>query len=237
MTATLTSIENRVRGFLSDTNATAYPAALVDEAIRQAVAEYSRAYPRQVDTILTTPGAGREIALDSLPELDSVLAVYWPFDPTTDVWPPNRVSGFRLDYDDGNPILTLTSDIGDEPQASDTIRILYATPHHLDGLDGAAGTTIAPSHESTIVLGAAGTAAIIRAGDVTSTYTVSARTQANLEAWGAMRLAEFHAKLAHISAQSVGHGPAFSAGWRLDQWENQGVVYPQTGDRPRTPTR
>jgi hypothetical protein len=233
MTATLTSLETRVRQFLSDVSATAWSAGALDEAIRQAMAEYSNVMPRQVDTLITLVASGREIALDSLPEITAVLEVWWPFNSLAEAWPPNRVSGFRLDFDDGSPVLTLTCDVGDEPQAGDEVRIWYATPQHLDGLDGATGTTLIPTHESTLVIGAAAFAATMRAGDVTSTYTQSVKVQANLEAWGAMRMAEFRGKLAQISAQSIVHGPAFAAGWHLDQWENQGVIYPQPGQRPR----
>ena len=237
MTTNLATMESRVRQMLTDTGATAYSVGTIDEAIRQAIAEYSDSFPRQVDTIVTLPAAGREIALANLTEINSVLAVYWPFDPSKDVWPPNRVSGFRLDFDDGQPLLTLTSDLGDEPQANDDVRILYGTLHHLDDLDGAAGTSIPPSHESIIVLGAAGFAATMRSGDVTSTYTQTPRTLANLSVWAAMRVAEFRAKIARIAAQSIGHGPAFSAGWQLDQWEGQGVVYPHQGTPPVQPVR
>jgi hypothetical protein len=236
-TTNLAAFETRVRGFLSDANATAYSTAQIDEAIRQALAEYSAVYPREVDTFVTLPAAGREIDLSSLLELSAILEVWWPFDPTAnpDVWPPNRVQGYRLGFDDGNPVLTLTTDLADEPQAGDNVRIWYTTPQHLDDLDGAAGTTYPTMHESTLVTGAAAFAAIMRAGDVTSTYAVSPRTQANLESWGYTRLAEFRGHLARYAAQSVVHGPAFAKGWGLDQWEDQGVIYPKAGWRPSPP--
>ncbi len=217
MTATLATLRARVQLFLSDTGATAYTTDLVDEAIRQALSEYSEVLPRHVDTCLTLPAAGREIALDSLTDLVAVTDVYWPYDSLEESWPPNRVAGFSLNFDDGQPLLTLTSKTGSQPQAGDELRLWYTTPQHLDGLDGAAGTTILPTHESWLVLGAAGYAAIQRAGDVSATYTETARTQANLEAWGQMRLAQFRSKLAQFAITATQRGQTFGAGWKLDE--------------------
>jgi hypothetical protein len=217
MTATLATLRARVQQFLSDAGAVAYTTAALDEAIRQALAEYSEVAPRQVDTVLTLPAAGREIALNALDELIAVLAVSWPYDSTTEVWPPSEVSGFSLQFDDGQPLLTLTSFTGNQPQADDELRIWYATPQHLDGLDDAAGTTVPLAHESWLVLGAAGYAAIARAGDVTSRYAVSAVAQANLEDWGLTRLAQFRAKLAQYSITATQRGQTFAKGWPLDE--------------------
>ena len=138
MPANLAQLETRVRGFLSDVNATAYSTAQVDEAIRQALAEYSAATPRQLETFVTLIGPGRQIALNALDDIAAVLEVWWPFDPLAEpeVWPPNRVQGFRLDFDDGQPVLMLTTDLADEPQTNDNVKLWYTTPHHLDGLDG-----------------------------------------------------------------------------------------------------
>jgi len=219
MTATLSTLRARVQQCLSDVSATAYTTGALDEAIRQALAEYSEVFPRQVDTVLTLPAAGREIALDSLADLVDVVAVYWPYDSTTDAWPPNLVQGFALTWDDGQPLLVLTSDQGLQPLAGDELRLWYTTPQHLDGLDDAAGTTLLATHEAWLVIGAAGYAALQRAGDVASTYTQSPKLQANLEAWAQARLAQFRARLAAFSNAAASRGQPFGPGWKLDEFD------------------
>ncbi len=219
MTATLATLRARVQVLLSDSGATAYTTTAIDEAIRQAMNDYSEIWPRQLDTVLTLPAAGREIALNSLADLTNVTAVYWPYDSLAEAWPPNLVTGFSLTFDDGQPLLTLTSKTGAQPQADDELRLWYTTPQTLDGLDGAAGTSVNITHESWIALGAAGYAALLRAGDVSATYTESAQTQANLEQWGAMCLAQFRAKLAQLSLTATQRGQPFGAGWKLDDYD------------------
>ncbi len=220
MTATLTTLRARVQQFLSDTGATAYTTAAIDEAIRQALAEYSEVLPRQLDTVITVPTAGREIALSALTDLVAVTDVYWPYHShEPEVWPPNLVAGFALSWDDGQPLLTLTCKTGSQPQANDELRLWYTTPQHLDGLDDAAGTTILVAHESWLVIGAAGYAEVPRAGDISATYTETARTQANLEAWGQMRLAQFRSKLAQLAITGAQRGQPFGAGWKLDEYD------------------
>jgi hypothetical protein len=226
MTATLATLRARVQQFLSDTGATAYTTGALDEALRQALAEYSEVAPRQCDTVLVLPAAGREIALNALDELDGVTAVYWPYDSAArEAWPPNQVAGFSLAFDDGQPLLILTPAAGNQPQAGDELRLWYTTPQHLDGLASdpggvaAAGTTVPLLHESWLVTGAAGYAAVQRAGDVRHTYTETARAQANLEAWGQQRLALFRAKLAQLAATRTQQGQPFTQGWKLDDFD------------------
>ncbi len=220
MTATLATLRARVQQFLTDTGATAYTTGALDEAIRQTLAEYSEVLPRHLDAVITLPAAGREIALSALTDLVNVTEVYWPYDSLDpEVWPPNLVKGFALTFDDGQPLLTLTCKTANQPQANDEMRIWYTTPQLLDGLDGAAGTTILPTHESWLVVGAAGYAAIQRAGDVSSTYTESARTQANLESWGQMCLAQFRSKLAQFAITGAQRGAPWGSGWKLDEYD------------------
>lgn len=234
MSATLATLRARTQQFLLATGVTAWNTETLDEMLRQALAEYSQANPRQVETVLTLPAAGREIALSALPELVAVLDVWWPYSSTAaEHWPPNRVRGFRLDWDDGQPLLTLTSDAADQPATGDEVRLWYATPQHLDGLDGAAGTTLPLIHEGLLVMGAAGYAAFGRAAFMDADQPGVA---AALQKWSGAILAQFQTRLAELRRQVAAHGPAFGEGWHLDEWENQGVVYPlPTTPRPRRP--
>ncbi len=212
MTATLTTLRARVQQFLLANGAAAWNLETIDEFIRQALADYSDVYPRQVETLLQLPAAGREIALNTLPELVDVADVWWPYLPAADTWPPNRVTGFRLDWDDGFPLLTLHSDIGNEPQANDYLRLWYVTPQHLDSLDGASGTTLPLAHESLLVAGAAAYAANARAaaGDLPA-----------LAAWADNQAAAFRGRLQSIRLRASRRGPAWGQGWAMDEWDDQ----------------
>ena len=221
MTATLTTLRTRVLQFLLSSGLSAWNSETIDEMLRQALAEYSDVFPRQVETVITCPAAGREIALSALTELVNVLDVWWPYDSTADQWPPNRVAGFRLDWDDGQPLLTLTCTAGPEPQANDEVRLWYTTPHHLDGLDGAAGTTILLQHESLIVYGAAAYTALAQLSALVAAGTPpagisSAATAAAATRWAESCQAKYQGLLDRLHGATVTHGPAFGAGWPLD---------------------
>jgi hypothetical protein len=94
--STLAQLEARVAARLVDSSNAVYSTATIDEALRTALADYSAALPLAAETYITLPGKGREVALNSLANLIAVLDVWWPFDPDTEVWPPNQVAGFRL---------------------------------------------------------------------------------------------------------------------------------------------
>lgn len=118
--------------------------------------------------------------------------VWWPYDSsaTVETWPPNRVSGFRVDRDDDQPVLLETVD-GSQPQQDDELRLWYSTVRTVQNLDSASVTTIPTDHESWLVLGAAGYAAFARATDLAETAGVSAVSTPNLAALGSRWLKEF----------------------------------------------
>src|SRR5262249_40638212 len=105
--STLAQLEARVAARLVDGSNAVYSTATLDEALRTALADYSAAFPAAAETYLTLPGDGREVALSSLTGLMAVLDVWWPFDPDSEAWPPNQVAGFRVWWDDGQPVLFL----------------------------------------------------------------------------------------------------------------------------------
>src|SRR5690242_7387464 len=94
--STLAQLEARVAARLVDAANAVYTTATIDEALRTALSDYSTTLPLASETYLTLPAAGREIAIDSLTGLIAVLDVWWPYDPDTEVWPPNMVAGFRV---------------------------------------------------------------------------------------------------------------------------------------------
>src|SRR5262245_45949734 len=109
MPSTLAQMEAKVSALLMDPTNTAFTTAVVDGALRLALDEYSRVAPRAMETVIVLPGDGREIALSGITDLIQVTEVWWPYDSSasTETWPPNRVQGFRLWWDDASPVLFL----------------------------------------------------------------------------------------------------------------------------------
>ncbi len=130
---------------------------------------YNLHLPLELETVLILPGDGREIALNTLTGLSKVTNVWWPYDSTTEVWPPNRVRGFRVYWDDARPVLFLDRFDGDQPQTDDELRIWYTGMQTIQDLDSATTTTIPDEHYSLLCTGAAGHAAMSRAVDLIET--------------------------------------------------------------------
>src|SRR5258708_30155715 len=140
--STLAQLEARTSARLVDAANAVFSLTTIDEALRTVLSDYSAALPQADEGILILPGTGREIALDSFANLTTVLEVWWPYDSTTEVWPPNQVAGFRVWWDDARPVLFLNTKTANQPQTGDTLRLWYSKPHTIANLDAAAVPTI-----------------------------------------------------------------------------------------------
>jgi hypothetical protein len=222
MPSTLAQLEARVAARLGDPANAIYSLATLDEALRSALAEYNAVLPLTVETVITLPGDGREIALSGLAGLLSVSAVWWPYTTTgSEPWPPPEPSGFRVWWDDAQPVLILNAQTGSQPQANDELRLWYTKLHTIQNLDSGAATTVFGPHESSLVTGAAGYAALAQASAQIGTVRLDQQEVPDLNKWAAARLAEFRAWLATIKASAPTHGEPYGAGWRLDKWEER----------------
>jgi len=221
--STLAQIRDRVELMLQDTGNAIFTAALLDEAIQQALDQYNYVNPQGKETVITLPGDGREIALDSITSITRVTEVWWPYDSTatSETWPPNRVKGFRLYWDDARPVLFLDTVDQSEPQEDDEVRVWYLIPHAIEGLASATATSLIAEHESLIVLGAAAHAAMSRAVDLTEVAGTDLYAIGLIGTWGQRKLREFHAELKKIQEQSSRSGPAWGSGWELDKWDSR----------------
>ena len=217
--STLAQLETRIAARLVDAANAVYTLTTIDEALRTALSDYSTALPLASETYITLPGTGREIALNTLTGLIAVLDVWWPFDPDTEVWPPNMVAGFRVWWDDAQPVLLLASKSANQPKLNDNLRIWYTKPHTIANLDSAAVTTVFPNHESALVTGAAAYCSLSENMDQIGTIRVDPTEVPALQQWGAARLAEWRAWLASLAAASPSFGPPFADGWGIDKWD------------------
>ena len=221
--STLAQIRDRVEQMLVDPANAIYATGLLDECITQALDEYSHANPLGAETFITLPGDGREIAIDSLTGLINVTEVWWPTDSTasSETWPPNRVLGWRLWWDDARPVLFLDTVEQDQPQTDDEVRIWYTKRQTIENLDSATVTSLPGEAESLIVLGAAGHAAMARAEDLIEVAGTDLYQVGVLATWGTKKLNEFRKRLATLQRESSRRGTSYlRSSWILDKWDS-----------------
>jgi len=222
MTLTLADYRARLAARLIDASNAVFAAATLDEALRTALDDYTTALPLTAETVITLPGAGREIALNGLGGLLQVLAVWWPYDSLAgEAWPPNAARGFRLWWDDAQPVLFLDALDGRALQAGDELRLWYTRPHTIQDLDEAAATTVFAHHAGGLVTGAAGYAAASEHIDQAGSVRLDPDEGRDLGGWAAARLKEFRAWLETLKTGPGAGGatPPWGAGWQLDKWD------------------
>lgn len=172
-TATLATLRDRVESMLVDTGNAIWGTALLDEAIAQALAEYSEARPRKAVTTLALTSVlsanGREIDISSITGLVMVGKLWAPYTAAGDD-PTERAFEHWLDDE------TLYLPGGEALQTSESARIFYAAHHTLNGLDSEVTTTFRTGDDSIIVLGGVAYALLARSNDLTEQVTLSADT-------------------------------------------------------------
>ena len=206
---------------LMDTGLAIWPALTLGEAFTQALDQYNGVNPLHMETVITLPGDGREIALSGITGLLDVLDVWWPYDSdaTSETWPPNRVRGWRLWWDDAQPLLFLEIEDSSQPQTSEEVRIWYTKRHTIQDLESADMTTLRGDHESLIVLGAAGHAAMSRTVDLVETSGTDLYQVSILGTWGQRKIREFTAALRKLERKHARRGRSWGVGWALDKWD------------------
>jgi hypothetical protein len=217
----LAGIRDRVEVMLQDTGNAIWDTGVIDEALRQALDQYNDVNPLHMETVITLPGDGREIALSGITGLLNVLDVWWPYDSaaSSETWPPNRVRGWRLWWDDAQPVLFLEIKDSSQPQTDEEVRVWYTKRQTIQDLDSADSTTIRGDHESLIVLGAAGHAAMSRAIDLIEVVGTDLYQVGILGTWGQRKLREFQAAVRELERQYARRGPSWGTGWALDKWD------------------
>jgi hypothetical protein len=217
--STLAQIRDRVEEVLMDSGNAIWSTSLLDEAIRQALDEYSLVSPIEADTVLTLTAAGREIDLSSITGIMGVVDAWWPYISGTETWPPSRLRGWRLNWNGSTPLLFLDMVDGSQPQIDDEIRVWYTKRHTIEDLDAAAATTLPPLHESMIVIGAAGQAGMSRVADLVETSDVDMYAVSLLGTWSKGKQREFKAELNSLRDRVARAGASFGSGWKLDKWD------------------
>ena len=219
--STIAQLIVRASAMLMDTGLAIWPALTLGEAFTQALDQYNGVNPLHMETVITLPGDGREIALSGITGLLDVLDVWWGYDSdaTTETWPPNRVRGWRLWWDDAQPLLFLEIEDSSQPQTSEEVRIWYTKRHTIQDLESADMTTLRGDHESLIVLGAAGHAAMSRTVDLVETSGTDLYQVSILGTWGQRKIREFTAALRKLERKHARRGRSWGVGWALDKWD------------------
>lgn len=185
----LATLREHVASLLKDAGNVLWSAAELDDAIRCALHRYSEVHPRELVATLTLTEAGREVSLAGIGGLLRPLRVWYPYDASAPGYPPRWVP-----WDLHGPEI-LFLDVAEEPQPGDEVRLFYAAPHTIEGLDAASATTVPLDDEESVVIGAAGYAALARAAYATEAVTLSRETAAHWRAWAEARLVEFEARI------------------------------------------
>jgi hypothetical protein len=217
----LLDFRDRIELMLMDTGNAIWDVSTIDIALDDAMTEYNLATQLHMETVITLPGDGREIALSGLTGLQAVLDVWWPYDSDAEAetWPPNRVRGWRLWWDDAQPVLILEIKDSSQPQLDDEMRIWYSKLHTIQDLNSADSTTLPQHHYRIVELGAAGYCAMSRTVDLVETAGTDLYQVSILGTWGQRKLREFRAMLKGIQREKARRGMSWGVGWALDKWD------------------
>jgi len=150
----------------------------LDEAVRQALEQYSRHKPNHAIGTITLAANGREIDVSTLTTAIRVERVWWDYDSSDPAHPPN----YR--HFETWPGSIVYIDDPSEPQSGDIVRVWYTLERTLSGLDSASATTIPVDDEAFIVAGAAAFAARFR--------VARGSGPAGLMEWARQMMAEFN---------------------------------------------
>ncbi len=184
----LAEFRTAVLQLLDDPASARYTTDLVERALRQSLREYSRRRP--LLATLNVDGTG-----DSLLELPAdfqpmqVLMVELHEETAL----PQSELRFYAYHQDGQWCLHL---MDAAPAATQSLDVTYTTTHSIDGLDGAAGTTLPLEDESAVQLGAAGYAALYRAVSRAESANLQPELARKLIDLAAAFLREFRASIA-----------------------------------------
>ncbi len=217
MTATLSTLRDRVERMLTDTGNNIWSADDIDEGIRQALHEYSKTRPLKTVSTLTLSADGREIDVSSLTGLLSVSEIWCNYTASDPEFPPNRRAFMQW------PDLGMIYVIDDyEPSSGDVMRVFYTKLQTLNGLDSETSTSVPLEDETLVATGAAGFAATGRAIDLTERVTLDRLTAQQVRAWGLAKLQEFRAGLKTVARHMALESKSDVELPPLDRWERDG---------------
>lgn len=182
---TLTTLTDRVETRLQDSGNARWAAADVNDAIEQALEQWSRHDPYVTVGTVNLSADGREVDISSLTGLLRVERVWCPYDSSDPTYPPNWVQ-FAVWP---GPLLFI--DEPTEPSSGDVARIWYTKMHTISGLNGESTTTMPAEDVGYFINGAAGFAAQMRAVELAETLNADRDVVKRLNDWAEENLKNF----------------------------------------------
>jgi len=212
--ANLAAFRTRIQNSLDDIT-DKYSDAVIDEALRKVLNEYTRANPNFKTHEHTVSAAGRVQTL-SASALIAITKLVHPYnDALADPFAYQR-EDFILQFVDGVPVVFFTGT--DIPQVDEVVYIEYAGKQTITDLDSATATTVRDDHEDILVVGASGQAAMMRASGLNEQWGGRAGEMSSLMTWGNAQYSRFLEFLAEIK-QEVNIDIFPNAFWSLDDWD------------------
>lgn len=213
----LAAIRDRVEQQLVDTGNAIWSTGLIDEGLRQALAEFSLALPVHQITTLTLSSDTYELDISTISGLLDVDRLWLPYTAASPENPPNWI-GF--DHWRDNDILYLGEYQG---QSGDVARIFYTAVQTIEDLDSATSTTLTALQESILVNGGAGFAATSRSLDLQEQVTLGTRVTKEIQTWGERRLQSFRGQVSTEARRlaTVGWSPVRLP--PIDRWDRDGL--------------
>jgi hypothetical protein len=143
MAEDLASVKTKVASVIQDTPGflSAAEDGEIEMAIREAIERYSSDAPREVIEDVAGDGTTYDLALTEYVDGARIITVEYPAGERTPLYiDGNHWTIYRTETTTSLRLLH------DTPGSGETVRVLYTTPHTLDGLDGADATTIPARH-------------------------------------------------------------------------------------------
>ena len=196
---TLQTYRDRLRLELSDLDVETWEDDQLDQALRQALQEYSHAIPDEAITTLTFTTAVREISVSTLARLLDIQRVWLPYTAADPEHPPNWRTDFELWP---GSILYIADD--PKPAVNDVARIWFTRTHTLNGLDTASADTILTEHTEILVAGGAAYAAYARARALAETFGANDQAYRQVNSYAFQHLNQFRALLNRIREKPAG---------------------------------
>ncbi|NSW54216.1 MAG: hypothetical protein HPY85_17070 [Anaerolineae bacterium] len=206
------SLHAHIRRLLGDASAARYGDELLDDALRDALTTLSLEVPLILEATVNVLDSGTECDLDGLTRITQVLSVCYPWDGMQSVTPSLRSWVFY--WKSGVPALRL---FRGSFTAGESIRLSYCALHRLEGLDGAAETTVPDTLQALLGLGAAARAASMRAAALLEAHGSPASDHNQLFALGQNWWQSFTLQLMAMRPMGGSPQPALPGfGWGLE---------------------
>lgn len=212
---TLTSLKPRILQVLEDPSGIRFASSLLDEAVRLTLDALDQRLPRLAIVEVAVSTSGRDQPLTGLEDCLYLVSLYISHGNqlTRELEPESEFSYlFRA----GLPTLHFSGRL--YPKEGEILHITYAARHTLQGLDGAAETSLPAAYESAVVNGAAGHACLLHATRLVESYGARSNESPRLIEISRLRLDGFERTLNSLKVlQEFGFPPGFA----LDDKDSQ----------------